>query len=176
MWELLKKDFKSTSISFARDRRKELSRVKVLFTNRLIVLKRRLASGISVVLSEILELEASLKSIFDRKLEGSKIRSRAKWLEEGETPTMFFFNLKNQRHEKSLISSVLTPERDEVSSLPEMTEAHERFYSALFAEEEIDLDVQHELLSHVSSRLSDFDRESCEGLLWGASLWGVRMT
>ena len=30
MWESLKKDFKSTSISFARDRRKELSRDKVL--------------------------------------------------------------------------------------------------------------------------------------------------
>ena len=84
MWELLKKDFKSTSISFARDRRKELSRDKVLLTNRLIVLKRHLASGISAVSSEILELEASLKSIFDRELEGSKIRSRAKWLEEGE--------------------------------------------------------------------------------------------
>ena len=165
MWELLKKNFKSTSISFARDRRKELSRDKVFLTNRLIVLKRRLASGISAVLSEILELEASLKSIFDRELEGSKIRSRAKWLEEGEAPTGFFFNLENQRHEKSLISSVLIPEGDEVSSLPEMTEAHERFYSALFAEEEIDLDVQHELLSHVLSRLSDSDRESCEGLL-----------
>ena len=66
---MLKKDFKSTSISFARDRRKELSRGKVLLTNRLIVLKRRLASGISAVSSEILELEASLKSIFDRELE-----------------------------------------------------------------------------------------------------------
>ena len=111
-----------------------------------------------------MELEASLKSIFDREFEGSKIRRRAKWLEEGEAPTRFFFSLENQRHEKSLISSVSTPEGDEVSSLPEMTEAHERFYSALFAEEEIDLDVQHERLSHVSSRLSDSDRESCEGL------------
>ena len=46
-----------------------------------------------------------------------------------------------------------------------MTEAHGRFYSALFAEEEIDLDVQHKLLSHVSSCLSDSDREPCEGLL-----------
>ena len=112
-----------------------------------------------------MELETSLKSIFDSELEGSKIRSRAKWLEEGEAPTRFCFNLENQRHEKSLLSSALTPEGDEVSSLPEMTEAHERFYSALFAEEEIDLHVQHELLSHVSSRLSDSDRESCEGLL-----------
>ena len=60
MWELLKKHFKSTAISFARDRRKEHSRDKVLLTNRLIVLKRRLASGISTVSSEILELEASL--------------------------------------------------------------------------------------------------------------------
>ena len=118
MWELLKNDFKSTSIFFARDRRKEFSRDKVLLTNRLIVLKRRLASGISAVSSEILELEASLKSIFDSELEGSKIRSRAKWLEEGEAPTRFFFNLENQRHEKSLIASVLTPEGDEVSSLP----------------------------------------------------------
>ena len=59
----------------------------------------------------------------------------------------------------------MTPEGDEISSFPETTEAHERFYSALFTEEEIDLDLQHELLSHVSSRLSDTEGESCEGLL-----------
>ena len=58
MWELLKKDLKSPSIFFARNRRKELSSDKVLLTNQLIVLKRCLASGVTALSSEILDLEA----------------------------------------------------------------------------------------------------------------------
>ena len=41
--------------------------------------------------------------------------------------------------------------------------AHEPFYTKLFADEEIDFEIQADLLSCVTGRLSDEDRESCEG-------------
>lgn len=62
-------------------------------TNRLIVLKNRLISDDSSVKSEIADLEGSLKTLMTEEYEGAKIRSRAKWLEEGETPSRFFSQL-----------------------------------------------------------------------------------
>ena len=104
-----------------------------------------------------------MKSLFTQELEGSKIRSRVKWLEEGEVPSSYFFGLANQRHAKSLVSSVLTADETEVFSLPEIIAAHESFYTKLFAEDEIDSKVQADLLLCVTRRLSEEERESCEG-------------
>lgn len=165
LWDALKDDIKLVTVDFSRRRSRERAREKILLTNRLIALKNRLALGLHSDAQEILVLEASLKAIYDKELEGSKIRSRVKWLEEGELPSRYFFSLERQRHERTLVSSVFNTEGSEVSSLPEIIEVHEKYYDNLFANEEIDLTVQNELLSHVSARLPEAMRASCEGSL-----------
>ena len=92
-------------------------------TNRLIDLKTLFAAGFTEASSEILRTESLLKSLFNQELQGSKIRSRVKWLEEGEVPSCYFFGLANQRHAKSLVSSVLTADEMGVFSLPEIIRA-----------------------------------------------------
>ena len=47
-------------------------------------------SGDSSIKSEIADLEGSLKVLMTEEYVGAKIRSRAKWLEQGEAPTKFF--------------------------------------------------------------------------------------
>ena len=131
----------------------------------MIALKHRLASGDPSIKSEIADLESSLKVLMTEEYVGAKIRSRAKWLEEGEAPTKFFLKLASQRFEKSFVSSVLNSDGVEASALPEIMKAHEVFYSSLFAEESVDLETENHLLSFVLRRLSDADREVCDGAL-----------
>ena len=129
------------------------------------LLKRQLAAGNPAVKSEILNLESFLKQLFDRQLEGSKIRSRVEWLEEGETPSKYFLCLENERYAKSFVSSVYNSAGVEVSFLPEMIAAHTAFYTDLFSRGNIDLKSQQELFSHVTSCLSEAESSSCEGPL-----------
>ena len=164
-WESLKNDIKVESIALSKQKRRDLSDKGVSLTNRLIALKHRLVSGDSSVKSEIADLEGSLKVLMTEEYVGAKIRSRAKWLEEGEAPTKFFLKLASQKFEKSFVSSVFNSDAVEVSTLPEIMKAHEDFYSSLFAEEPVDLATQNHLLSFVSRRLSDQDRDACEGAL-----------
>jgi len=132
-------------------------------TNPLIDLKALFAAGFTEASSKILRTEYLLKSLFNQELEGCKIRSHVKWLEEGEVPSRYFFGLANQRHAKSLISCVLAANGTEVFSLPEIIAAHEFFYTKLFAKDEINSEVQADLLSCVTRRLSEEEQESCEG-------------
>ena len=165
LWDWLKSEIRFFSINYSREKWRQFSREKISTINRLSLLKRQLSSGDPAVKFEILNLESILKQLYDRQLEGSKIRSRVKWLEEGETPSKFFLRLENERHAKSLISSVYNSAGVEVSSLPEMMEAHTTFYTDLFSLGNIDLHSQQELFSHVTSRLSEAESSSCEGHL-----------
>ena len=152
------------SISYSRRKSRIRCREKVLLTNQLILLKRQLASGSNSFKAEILDLEMAL-SLFTLELEGLKIRSRARWLEEGETPSRFFLNMGNQRREKSYVSSILNSDDVEVYSLEKLLTVHEQFYTLLYSEEPIDIEIQNFLFSQVTSRLSQPESDSCEGPL-----------
>ena len=118
--------------------------------------------------TEILDLEVRLNQLFELQLEGSKLRSRAKWLEEEETLNIclnIFLRLENGRHMTACVTSVFNSSGTEVSSLPEIIDAHKVFYSNLFSRGSIDFEAQQELFSHVSARLSLPAQASCESSL-----------
>ena len=164
-WESLKEVIRNRTIDFSKAKRRELSYDRVRITNRLIKLKFRLVNGDLSVRSEILELESALNAIFTRESEGIKIRSRARWLEEGEKPSRFFFKLGRERFDRNFVFSIYNSGGTEVSDRVDLIKAHEDFYANLFSSERIDLFTQQELFSNLSLRLSEDDRDSCEGLL-----------
>ena len=88
------------SVSFARKKRRQLSRDRVFFTNKLISLRRRLVEGDNSVIEAIQDTETRLKAISIKEIEGIMIRSRAKWLEVGECPSRYFFQLQTSRLHK----------------------------------------------------------------------------
>ena len=102
-WDFFKNSIRSEIIFFAREKSRDLSHERVLLVNRIIKLKRQLTSGNPSVSPEISDLESKLKALTLEKLDGSKIRSRVQWLEEGERPTRFFFKLERERFERNIV-------------------------------------------------------------------------
>lgn len=89
-WEALKENIETYILSYSKHKRREALQQKVLLTKRLIYLKNLLACGDSSVQPEILEAEASLLALLNSDLRERKIRSRVRWMEEGEAPSAFF--------------------------------------------------------------------------------------
>ena len=110
--------------------------------------------------AEIAFLELELKLLVSAELEGSKIRSRSRWLERGEKPTRFFFQLERERSSRSSVSSILNSDDIEVFTRREIEQAHVSFYSRLFSEDFIDEACKQRCLSGIM-----FKRDSCEGPL-----------
>ena len=103
-WEFCKNSLKAEIVAFSNEKRIRASRSRVVLTNRLIPLKQRLASGDNSVMAEIATLELELKLLVSAELEVSKIRYRSRWLERGEKPTRFFFQLEREHSSRSSVS------------------------------------------------------------------------
>ena len=89
-WDFFKNSLQAEIISFSRTKRKNLSHDRVVLTNEIIRLKALLVSGDFSVSSVIRDLENKLKNLVLKELSGVTIRSKARWLEEGEKPSRFF--------------------------------------------------------------------------------------
>ena len=162
-WEALKQDLKQVSIDFSRATSRARARDRVVLTNKLIRLKSALVAGDSSVKAEIFRTETDLNAIYMQEMEGFKIRSRAQWLEQGEIPSRYFFQLERERVSKCSIDSIYNADGVEVRSQVDISRAHVDFYSQLFSCEQIDHQVLDDLLSHVRARLSPDETQSCEG-------------
>ena len=106
-WDFCKNSLRAEIVAFSKEKRIRASHSRVVLTNRLIALKQRLASSENSVKAEIASLELELKLLVSAKLEVCKIRSRSRWLERGEKPTRFFFQLERGRSSHSSVSSNL---------------------------------------------------------------------
>ena len=91
--------------------------------------------------------ESALSSLISREAEGAKIRSRAKWIEEGEKPTRYFFRLEKQRAEKNSFDSIVDTDGSEKTSQADIKRVFKNFYRDLHAKDNsIDMQIQTDLI------------------------------
>lgn len=67
-----------------------------------------------------------------KEAQGAQIRSRAKWVEDCEKSTAYFFQLERVRQENSVIKQIKTMEGELVSEDEKILETAAVFYSDLF--------------------------------------------
>ena len=97
--------------------------------------------------------------------QGTQVRSRVRWVKEGETSTAFFFRLERKRGADRRISALKAADGTVVSDTASLSDVITSFYSSLFSSQPTDGDSCVSLLQHVTSTLYPGDVEVCEGLL-----------
>lgn len=113
-WDIFLNSIKAEIISYAKSKCKNLSHERVILTNEIIRLKRLLAAGDFSVSLYIRELEKKLKKLILKELSGTKICSKAQWLEQ-------------ECIQGNLISSVLDSDDVEAITGEEIECKHMRF-------------------------------------------------
>ena len=161
-WELLKDSIRKTAIDFGKQKFRKINSDRVRLTNSLITAKRQLIAGNSTARFTIERLESQLNAINFQQQKSAQVRSRAQSIEEGEKPSKYFFRLESNRIEKSLVNSIFNSHGVEVSSQPEIEQAHFDFYRSLYSKEPVNISLQQSLLSDLDVFLSEEDVASCE--------------
>ena len=131
-------------------------------TKRLVRAKRSAQLGDAESASLVTELERSLHALILQESQDAKIRSRAKWIDEGEKPTRYFFRLERARADKNSFESLFDDNGVEKASPDDLEAILADFYTSLYSKDNVDLQVQQQLINDLDRSLSSFEREACE--------------
>ena len=162
-WEAGKAKIKRLTVSYCVDRAKQSSRVRSLLARLADHLKIRVDEGHLSCLGPYRSVLGELARLDLEKAKGAQVRSRNRWVEEGETSSSYFFRLEKKRSAVSWISALRESDGTIVSSPSDLCHSFAAFYSSLFTASAIDSVARDSLLSNLSSILPPDQAEHCEG-------------
>ena len=113
------------------------------------------------------EVKMKLEQISLHKTEGAMIRSKARWCEQGERSTRYFFNLEKRNHSNKYITK-LRVENGTLTSSDEILNEEHRYYKRLYNSSRTNPnDPRFDVFFDCSTlpKLSPHQADSCDGLL-----------
>ena len=161
-FEILLLELRSKTIAFSSAlKRKEIDRVKQL-ESEITNLDRSDPLGNFEV---IREKQGELNNIREKRLEGSMVRARAKWIEEGEKPSSYFCNLENRNFVSKRMVSLIKSNNEEITDFNCINKEVGDFYKKLYCSREdsvVDVNLKN-ILSDNTPKLSEEKSKSIEG-------------
>ena len=108
LWELIKMEMRMKAIRYSKEKRYKLKKHELTLQKELQDLDNKICNTNFETLDQnvLVEYEAAkeeLKKIYENRGKEAIFRSKAKWLEQGQKPTKYFFNLEKTNYEKKLI-------------------------------------------------------------------------
>jgi exonuclease III len=168
-WDLLKIEIRDFCIEYgkmkSRERAKELL---VIQTNIKETEKRLVKDPNNEELNrEYLLLKQKLELVQLHKAKGAQIRSRIKWIEEGEKNTKFFCNLEKSRAKKNIITSLEADDGTIIIDQEQILNEQVSFYSKLYSQKPENENTEHAVNEFMQNmdfpRLKQEEAELCEG-------------
>ena len=115
--------------------------------------------------SETLELEnykKELVSIRERRMEGVLLRSRARWIAEGEKVTKYFCSLEKRNYVSKQIRKLTRSNGDVLTDLDAISQEVNHFYRILYTERPVEFFPTADFVNDIPT-LNANERESLEG-------------
>ena len=103
----------------------------------------------------ITDLRRQIRDMDEEFISGVIVRSKELWVEQGEKPTKYFFNLEKMRQRKKEMTELKSHPGELLSDSKDIRKEMNNFYQDLFSEEEVDLEAQNWLLDELSMSLDE---------------------
>lgn len=105
---MIKRNVREFSIKFAKTEQKSFKhRIKTI-EHEIGELEEEHADSFDY--KKLKTLEAELDSLYDKKAKGAQIRSKIKWIEEGETISKYFLGLEKHNQASNVIKEIKSEE------------------------------------------------------------------
>ena len=105
---------------------------------------------------------ADLESLMSKKAQGAIMRSKARWYNEGERSSKYFFALEKSRSGGKNISVLINDENKEITNPAEILAEMSKFYSSLYTS---DPQVVFNETNQEEIKINANERNSLEGLI-----------
>ena len=165
-WDWLKFKIKTSSIAYSkklsRDRKSKEEELNLKYQALLKIFQDNPCETTRLKAEGV---KSELEALYDKKVEGIIIRSRARWHEHGEKNSKYFLNLEKRNNIKKHIRKLFVS--GAISTDPfEILNTERRFYEKLYNKQNTNVNSE-EANSFLNNpnllRLSEELSESCEG-------------
>ena len=166
-WELLKYEIRCFCIKYGKERKKCQNVYTGNLLQRLSQMEKTLGERPDEQNQQQYEsIKTELQEIETEDAKGSIIRSKAKFIEEGEKPTRYFFNLEKRNAMKKNIKCLILPGGTKTTNPEEILEYQSSFYQTLYTSKKYNANEQKQYFLDCNIiPLSDMDKLKCEGLI-----------
>lgn len=170
-FETLKFTIRGKTIPYCARKKRDRDKTEITLFARLEDVSRKIINNNNqTLLNEKLQIENDLQKIRIEKTKGSIIRSKAKWIKEGEKGTKYFCNLENRNYVEKSMESLILEDGTEVTNIKDIMNAQNEFYHNLYTTKQPKIDPESEKLffddeNPFIQKLSAEEAESCEGEL-----------
>ena len=137
-YEFLTMELRSVTISCAKGKAKETSRREHTIKDELekldhIICNSRDLTNIDYELKKYEDLKKELQQLHENKGEAAKFRSKCLWVEKGECPTKYFFNLEKRNYSRRVISELELEEGDIITNEKQILTEIENYFVNLYS-------------------------------------------
>ncbi len=110
------------------------------------------------------KLQKELLEIYDKKAKGNIVRSRIKWIEEGEKSSSYFFKLEKSRQSNNMIKKVKDNQNRTSTSCEGVMNEIVSFYNNLYTSNNIPEKEVDEYLNNINlpNILGESDKKLCD--------------
>ena len=172
-WEVCKERVKGLSVSYGVAKSRASRGQRDLLVCLAKHLKSKLDQGNLFCLGPYNSTFAELAKFDLEVARGSPVRSRIRWVEEGESSSAFFFRLEMKRGVDRRISALKPEDGVTVSDSASLCNVITSFYSGLFRFQCTDECSRAALLQIISATLPSANAVVCEGLLSVEECWAA---
>ena len=156
---------KGLTICYCSRRPRQASQCRDVMTRLAEHLKSRVDAGCLPCLGPYRYLFEQLSKWHIEAAKSAQVRSRVRWVEDGEVLPAFFFRLEKKRAADRWFAALRKPDGTLVSSTSDLCSSFVTFYSSLFSASCTDSCVQDSPLANISTFLSPNQASQCEGPL-----------
>ena len=159
LWELIKMEIRSKTIIYSKSKRKELKHRESAIQERLQKLDYLICNNLDLskqTLDEFEEGKKELEDIFEKKGKEAIFRSKSRWVEMGEKPTRYFFNLEKRNYEEKVILQLKTRSDEIITDIKEISKEIEIYFSELL-QSQLDTTLERESNKLFSDFVSGLD-------------------
>ena len=122
---------------------------------------------ISAEIREYDNLKTELQRIYEAKGKGAILRSKVRWVEQGEKPTKYFFNLEKRNFNRKVFTEIKREDGKTIVEEHEILKEIESFYSKLYVSQVVDDNKAFDdfTCDLQTAKLTDQEREELESYI-----------
>ena len=136
-WESIKLELRCLTIPYAKNKAGHPRKKEEDLQKRLRDLEPLISSGadsaqLNNLETEYNELKQKLCHIYEHRGKDAIARSKARWIEQGEKPTKYFFNLEKRNFNHKTVQAVKRSDGKSATNREDILEEIEIFYKNLY--------------------------------------------